>query len=990
MGKRLPFIILFTLSCIISPLIIFGQGQKEEANNRMIEISFKVYDKLTKRRITWCRSTIKELNDSVSKPINLYGADQFFRIPIDSKYLISVYAEVDSPVNTPGKFDCEPHTFVLDLTDVKPDEFERQLPNIYLSRYVEHKLDEVTVTPSKVKFYYKGDTLVYNANAFITQDGSMLDGLLRQIPDIELRRGGEIFHRGKRVENLLLNGKDLFNGDRQLMLENIGAYTVRDINLYNETGRDSKLLGYDVGDTKYTMNVRLKRQYSQGFILNANLGYGTRDRYTGNLFGMWFSENVSLSLSGSSTNNTNVYDPAYIDGQFYTPTASETGGVQTTNTGALNYTAEGYASKWKVTGNAKYVEKRPTTIQSRYMRNYLTTGDTYSYSWTESRNRNRSFSSEHKAEFSIREKINMTVEPKFFYTTNFNRYSSLSATLNKELGDNALSVVEGIYNGGNEAVAALLNRTRLIWRADGENITGSLNARGIMPTGKRSHLTLTAYGRIYNRSLDEWQAYNLGYGGENGDNTTRLQHFRYDPHRDTQIRLQAHWRHRIWKYNSLIGLRYTFTRFKERHGKSTFSNMYDGNMMADTTNWNILPSMTHNLPEIASQSYLSDYDEHRNLISLETILRKRTAAADLMLNVEMLFRFAKRDFIYERGGHTQYIDRRELLPGLNVKATFSSRKYINRYMELTFNSTPYFCSLFNVVDIIDDTNPLYVYLGNPDLKNYRTNNLRLYINFAYTNLWNHRLTLNYNSTHNANARGYYYNTITGVKTFKTYNIDGNFTTRADYDLTRYFNHPDWNFAKSITATSSTGISYSRNVDLVGSTTEESPDFSTPPPVRKVGSLSVSENAGIKADLSSCATIGANARLSYNRFSSPEPGFTDFSSWVNKYSVNAFVKLPYNWGISSDFGLFTRSGFNDRSLNTTDILWNAKATKSVWKGRIVFSLTAYDILQRLSNVAYTVNAQARTETVSNVVPSYLMLSVQYRWNKNPSKKKKFKS
>ena len=40
------------------------------------------------------------------------------------------------------------------------------------------KLKEVTVKATKIKFYVRGDTLVYNADAFELEEGSMLDALI--------------------------------------------------------------------------------------------------------------------------------------------------------------------------------------------------------------------------------------------------------------------------------------------------------------------------------------------------------------------------------------------------------------------------------------------------------------------------------------------------------------------------------------------------------------------------------------------------------------------------------------------------------------------------------------------------------------------------------------------------------------------------------------------------------------------------------------------
>ena len=107
----------------------------------------------------------------------------------------------------------------------------------------------------------------------------MLDALLEQLPGVKLERNGVITVNGRTVENLLLNGKDLFNGNNELMLENLSAYSVKDIAVYDKQGRVSELLGQTIeDDKKYVMDVRLKREYMHGFIINAEGGYGTHDR----------------------------------------------------------------------------------------------------------------------------------------------------------------------------------------------------------------------------------------------------------------------------------------------------------------------------------------------------------------------------------------------------------------------------------------------------------------------------------------------------------------------------------------------------------------------------------------------------------------------------------------------------------------------------------------------------------------------------------------
>ena len=69
----------------------------------------------------------------------------------------------------------------------------------YLHRQREQRLGTATVTATKVKFYTRKDTLVFNADAFQLAEGSMLDALIRQLPGVELKDDGRISVNGKYV-----------------------------------------------------------------------------------------------------------------------------------------------------------------------------------------------------------------------------------------------------------------------------------------------------------------------------------------------------------------------------------------------------------------------------------------------------------------------------------------------------------------------------------------------------------------------------------------------------------------------------------------------------------------------------------------------------------------------------------------------------------------------------------------------------------------------
>ena len=119
-------------------------------------------------------------------------------------------------------------TISFEVKDVGKRETGRTIPTVFLER-APKELDELTVTATKIKFYNRGDTIVYNADAFELAEGSMLDALIAQLPGVELKEGGQILVNGEQVESLLLNGREFFDKNNELMLENISAYTVKNV-----------------------------------------------------------------------------------------------------------------------------------------------------------------------------------------------------------------------------------------------------------------------------------------------------------------------------------------------------------------------------------------------------------------------------------------------------------------------------------------------------------------------------------------------------------------------------------------------------------------------------------------------------------------------------------------------------------------------------------------------------------------------------------------
>ena len=91
-------------------------------------------------------------------------------------------------------------------------------------------------------------------------------------------------------------------------------------------------------------------------------------------------------------------------------------------------------------------------------------------------------------------------------------------------------------------------------------------------------------------------------------------------------------------------------------------------------------------------------------------------------------------------------------------------------------------------------------------------------------------------------------------------------------------------------------------------------------------------------------------------------------------------------LSTDITMFSRRGYSEPSLNTNDLVWNARISYTMMKGNMVLMLDGFDILGNLSNITSSLNGQGRTEIRRNVLPQYVLFHIQYKLNIRPKNKR----
>lgn len=114
-------------------------------------------------------------------------------------------------------------------------------------------------------------------------------------------------------------------------------------------------------------------------------------------------------------------------------------------------------------------------------------------------------------------------------------------------------------------------------------------------------------------------------------------------------------------------------------------------------------------------------------------------------------------------------------------------------------------------------------------------------------------------------------------------------------------------------------------------------------------------------------------------------FKTLDAFDFQYGIMARYTLPVvKTTLSVDAIMYARRGYGSGSLNTDDFVMNASISQPLFKGRMIVSLEAFDLLHELSATQYAVNAQGRTETWNRTLPNYVMLHLTYRLDRKPKK------
>lgn len=251
--------------------------------------------------------TGKILDKETNQPLE--AATVFLERPTDSTLVSYTISENDGDFILTGNTSAETLNLMVSFTGYQPykqivslaDNRVKKIGNISLS-VADNTLDEITLIGERAPITVKRDTLEFNAASFATRPDANLEELMRKLPGVEVDTQGNITVNGKPVSRILVDGKEFFGNDPKIATKNLPKDIIDKIQVTDTKTRSQEFTGKAGNPDDKTINITIQKDKNKGYFARATVGGGTDDRYELSGIGNYFKDKMRMSVLASSNN----------------------------------------------------------------------------------------------------------------------------------------------------------------------------------------------------------------------------------------------------------------------------------------------------------------------------------------------------------------------------------------------------------------------------------------------------------------------------------------------------------------------------------------------------------------------------------------------------------------------------------------------------------------------------------------------------------------
>ncbi len=788
------------------------------------------------------------------------------------------------------------------------------------------ELEEIVVTAKRMSSQQKGDTTQFNADAFKTLNDASGKDLVQKMPGITVQ-DGTIQAQGEQVTQILVDGKPFFGTDVQAALQNLPAEVIQSIQVFDKKSDKAELSGFDDGERQKTINIVTKPNRRKGQFGKSTGGYGSNQRYLLGTSVNLFNEDRRITITGLSNNVNAIEYSADPNSQGESRTQD---GIITTNIIGVNF-SDDLGEKIELTGSYLFSHKENEGYSS-LTRGYVLTDNNQVYRQESKDNKkNMDHVFNLRFDYDIDSMNRIIVRPNVSLKHDNNNSHFLGNTqvdsgpLNQT--ENLLTSSNSDYDFNNWAYYSHK------FRKKGRAFTFGLH------TG-------------YHTNKDD--ADRLGenvYYGEEEKNQTLVQ----KSHRD---RAGISWEGQF-SYTEPIGEKGQMELEYEIGNKLNDSDM----RTYDVTEELNQPEPTYVLDSALSNTFKSDYMKHEAEIGYQY----RHDKLRFVVEAEYQQAQLQNEQFFPKPYEMQPIFQ-SILPTVRVDYEFSKTNRIEFDYD-TWTREPYIGQL---QEVIDNSNPLHLRTGNPDLDQSMNNRFRIryrghdpekeksffvYLasSFIQDNITNNTLVA---ESEIEVSEGVVLQP--GSQLSRPVNVDGYWDFRSYVN----FGRPIERIKSNMSVFGS--INYTNNPAMVNN------------------EVNFVKSGNIRAGFSFSSNISENVDFYFRTRSS----FNDVENTLQpSLSTNYFnqsTQFSYDWIIWR--GLTYRMDLNHQvnaglseGYDTNFLLLNASIGKRIFNNqRGEISMNVYDLLAQNSNIRRNVTEVYVEDIQSNVLQRYFMLTFTYNF------------
>ncbi len=830
-------------------------------------------------------------------------------------------------------------------------------------------LQGATVTAHASKVTLKADTFVYNANAFRTPEGSVVEELVKRLPGAEVDDDGTIKINGKEVKKILVDGKEFMTGDTKTAIKNLPTNIIDRIKAYDQQSDLARVSGIEDGEEQTVLDFGIKPGMNKGVMVNADLAAGTHNRYAGRVFGGVMKNDLKMFLMTNANNTNDMGFPGGGGGGRWGGGRQGLNAMKMTGVN-INYEKK---DKLKLDGSIRWNHQDGDVFSKSSTENFFSgTQSTFGNNLNQNYSRSNQWNGQMRLEWQPDSMTNIMFRPNFTYRTNDGESISQSATFDKdpyEYADDPLksvseiaqkygivknySIQNGISYSDNKSLNGMLQFNRKL-NNKGRNITVQLNGSWGEGTSKS----------MSNNFSELFQV--LNYLGTS-DSTYQTNRYSLTPQDNRSYSARVTYSEPIMRQVYLqFGYRYQYSYTKSDRATYSLTDVDFSDIVPLYRNWDAYLGRLVNPLGSYEDRDLSRMSEYKNYNhTIDVMLRIVRKAYNLNVGFQVLPQ--KSHFLQDYQG--VHADTTRTVTNFTPTLDFRWKKSQTGQLRFTYRGRTQQPSMSDLLDIVDDSDPLRITRGNPGLKPSFTQNLNLFYNDYFQKHQRAVMTfVNFSTTSNSVSNKTTLNTETGGTITRPENINGNWNGNVGFmfntavDSAAFFN-----------VNTFTNLNYAHNVGYVSVDNISESQESTTKTLGINERLAASyRNEWLEVEL--------NGSVNYNHSRSELQTNNNLDTWQFSYGGMVGVTAPWGTSLTTNLNMQSRRGYSDASMNTNELIWNAQVSQSFLKGKpLTISLQLYDILHEQSTVSRVISAMQRSDTEYNAVTSYAMLHVIYRLN-----------